>query len=153
MSRKSSLTKKEKLYALAGVALIIIILIILGLVAYNNLFGNNKRSDGRIIMTLDDEKIVSGTTTNLKITIQNTGRELLEGDLLIIADDPNAVNVTHQDPSVLYIKLYPQESITRILTVKGTTNAIRTDYKIFAEIQKNNETISSNDVVLTVTRE
>lgn len=153
MKRKSSLTKKEKLYATAGVALILIIILILGIIAYNNLFGNNKRSEGRIIMTLDDEKIISGTETSLKILIQNTGKELLEGNLSIIADDPSAVNVTHQDTTVLNVKLYPKESVTRILNVKGRTNAIRTDYKIFAELVKNNETISSNDVVLTVTRE
>lgn len=151
MSRKNSLTKKEKLYVLVGIGVILLVLFILGYIAYNNLF--NSKSQGRIEMTLDDSKIISGDETSLKVTVKNTGSALMEGNLSIIPDDFKAVNISHPDLSVLGIKLYPGESVTRLFSVVGTTNAIRTDYKIFARITKGNETVSSNDVVLTVTRE
>ena len=153
MTRKKTLTKKEKLYALIGAGIILLVLTILIITAYNNLFNNTTDRSGRIQMELDDKKIESGEETKLSVTIQNTGTQLMEGELIIKTDDPNAVNVTHQDPSVMNIKLYEGESITRIFNVKGTTNAIRTDYKIIAEIQKNNETLSSNELILTVINE
>ena len=152
MTRKNALTGKEKKYVAIGIGVILIVLFILGLTAYNNLFGSSK-SQGRIEMTLDKEKINTGDETRLRVTVKNTGRELMEGELIIIPDDITAVNISHPDMSVLNVKLYPDESVTRVFNVKGTTNAIRTDYKIFAEIIKGNETISSNDVVLTVTKE
>lgn len=153
MARKNALTKKEKLYILAGVALIIIVLGVLFIVAYTSLFGNAKTSKGTIDMSLSNQKIKTGDNTTLKITIKNTGKIVLEGNLTIIPDDTEAVKITHPDPDVLNIKLYPQESVTRVLTVMGKTKAIRTDYKIFADITYENETISSKEIVLTVTQE
>ncbi len=153
MARKNTLTKKEKLYILAGATLIILILFILGFIAYNNLFGNTTSAKGTIEMELADSKIITEDETTLKITVKNTGKTVMEGKLTVIPDDSQAVNITHPDPLVLNIKLYPQESVTRVLTVIGTTNAIRTDYKIFATITHENETISSNEIVLTVTKE
>jgi uncharacterized membrane protein len=152
MTRKNTLTSKEKKYVAIGMGVILIILFILGFIAYNNLFGSNK-TQGKIEMELEQNSIKTGEETKLKVTVKNTGKDLMEGEIIIIPDDFNAVNVTHPDMSVLNVKLYSDESITRIFTVKGTTNAIRTDYKIFAEIKKGNETTSSNDVVLTVTKE
>lgn len=152
MARKKFLTKKEKLYALSGVVALIIIVLVIGLFVYNNLFGGDKKSEGRIQLKLQEEKIVSGEKTKLTITITNKGKDVLEGDLIVRADDENAVNITHVDPSVLNVKLYEGESITRILNVEGKTSAIRTDYKIIAEILKENKTLTSNELILTVTR-
>jgi uncharacterized membrane protein len=152
MTRKNSLTKKEKLYVLGGLILLLVGLFIIGTIIYNNLRSDNDVR-GRIQMNLKDSRIISGDETSLTVTVTNTGNKLMAGDLLIVADDPTSVNVSHQDPNVLNVKLYPGESVTRIFSIVGTTNAIRTDYKIFAEIRKDNETISSNEVVLTVTRE
>ncbi len=151
-SRNSSLTKKEKLYAGIGLAIILIVIIILGTIAYNNLF-ESRSKDGRIYMELEDRKIESGEETKLKLTVTNTGKDLLEGDILIKADDPQAVNITHPDPNVLNVNLYEGESITRILSVTGKTNAIRTDYKIISELVKENKTITSNELILTVTKD
>lgn len=151
--KKNTLTKKEKLYILSGVALIIIILAILGIIAYNNLFSNNNQAKGTINMNLKDSKITTNDETTLQITVKNTGKTLMEGELEVIPDDMQAVNVTHPDPSVLNINLYPDESITRVLSVRGQTKAIRTDYKIFARITHENETVSSNEIILTVTQE
>jgi uncharacterized membrane protein len=153
MTRKNTLTKKEKLYILSGAVLVIIILGILVIVAYNNLFGNSNTSKGTIEMSLADQNIITNDNTTLKVIIKNTGKTVLEGKLSITPDDTEAVKITHQDLDVLNIKLYPQESVTRILQVTGKTKAIRTDYKIFATITHENETISTNEIVLTVTQE
>lgn len=151
--RKNTLTKKEKKYIALASGIIILALLILVTIAYSNLFGSKTEAKGRIQMVLQDSKIVSGEETRLTVTVKNTGKSLLEGNLVILADDLDAVNVSHEDPSVLNVKLYPEESVTRVLKVVGQTNAIRTDYKITAEIKKDNETVSSNELVLTVTKD
>ena len=153
MARKNSLTKKEKLYALGGLALLLIVIIIIGIIAFNNIFGGDRKAEGRIQMSLEKEKIVSGDETKLTLTVTNRGKDVLEGSIAIKSDDPDAVSITHQDPEVLNVKLYEGESITRILSVEGRTNAIRTDYKIIAEIIKENKTLTSNELILTVTRD
>jgi len=152
MKRKNSTIKKEKKYAITGIIFIILILIIIGFILYKDVFNKSSDSKSKIIMDLDDTKIKSGENTALTITMKNKGDLLLEGNLIIIADDPKAVSISHQDPSVLNIKLYPGESVTRIFNVTGTTTAIRTDHKISAEIKKDNNIISSNDLILTINK-
>ncbi|MFP4567741.1 MAG: hypothetical protein ACLFN8_02235 [Candidatus Woesearchaeota archaeon] len=152
MKKKSELTKKEKSYMLIGAGIILLIITILLVIAYNNLFGTTN-SKGQIDMQLRDAKIKSGDETKLTITIRNTGKDLLEGTINIRADDTHAVNITHPDENVLSLKLYPGEAITRIFTLNGETNAIRTDYKLYAEIIYENKTIATKDLILTVTND
>jgi hypothetical protein len=148
--KKSSLSNKEKLYVLASIIVLLVILLIIGSSLYNKLSTSSK---GKIELNLKDSKIVSGEETRLFVIVKNTGSSLMEGTLFITADDVLAVNVSHEDPSVLNIKLYPGESVTRIFSVSGITNAIRTDYKLLATIKKGNETVSSNELILTVTKD
>lgn len=151
MTRKNTLTRKEKLYVTAGLGLVIIILIILGLIAYNNLF--KKEFDGKIQLKLEDSNLKTGEHTKLIVTVINTGKEVMTGTITVDADDKTAVNITYPQSEILLTYLHPGESITRIFNVTATTNAIRTDFKITGIFRLSDGNITSNEVILTVTRE
>lgn len=147
MVRKNSLTKQEQLYVFGGVILLVIVLFFVGLFLYNKLSFDSK---SKLVLELDAKKLSSGSSTLLFVSVKNTGKSLLEGSLVVGSNDDVSVNISYPDPSLLSVKLYPSESVTRVFNVSSSTSALRTDFKLLGEIVNGNETLASSSIILVV---
>ena len=99
---------------------------------------------------LGSEDITSGSNTTLTVTATNTGEEALNGEIRVVTDGDNKVNVTHPSPDVLTTTLYADESVTRQFTVSGITTTRRTDYELTASYQNTTANHSQASTVLSI---
>lgn len=146
---------KEKYDKYLWVGIIVVAIVVLVLIFYlaNGLVSSSK-AKGRLSVDIQDNSISSNDTTNLLVTARNSGKEPLEGEFKVSADDEDAVKVTYSEQELLKFRLLEDESITRSIEIQGFSKAIRTDYEIDVQIVGDNETVlDSETVLLTVKKE
>ncbi|MFT4311286.1 MAG: hypothetical protein ACMXX7_01520 [Candidatus Woesearchaeota archaeon] len=151
MTKQKHMPKpNKKLILKAAIAIIAIILIIIIITTISkNLTKDNPKAN--LNLNLADSRIQSGEETFLSISIQNTGKVELIGTFNITVDDKQSVNITI-DQDRLNFNLLEGEQIQRRIPISATSKAHRTDYEITVTALTQNQTITTNSIILSVRR-
>lgn len=143
--------KKHKKQYLFGVIILALILILFIVILITSSDSDSVR--GSLELKLEKKSIESGEKTYLLVSAKNTGKERIEAEFEVYADDISSVSISYPAPELLKFSLLPGEGIERRLEVTATSKAVRTDYEITANMLSINNTIlSSKTTVLTVKR-
>lgn len=110
--------------------------------------------DTSVSVDLKDSTIFDGESTQLIISIKNTGEEHFEGMFKITADDPSSIKIEELPADKKKFSLGPEEEVTRLVKITGETKSLRTDYQINVDVQYENGTeVSESSTVLSVRKD
>ncbi len=126
-----------------------LILIIIVFSLFFNLYTSSL--PGNIVLQLEDSRVDSGESTNLRIAVSNMGEEPLVGTLNVSIDHPENINMSIQEDR-LTVNLLPGERVERIASIKAVSKAYRTDYEIKVYLISNNTVVDEESIILSVRR-
>ncbi len=123
------------------------ILVLIGLVFV--LYSYAQPGIGKLELELEDNRISSEESTNMRVKIHNTGDEPFDGYFNLTVDDSESVNITIGDDRK-QVSLRPGERVERITDISAVSKAYRTDYEITGSLVINGSIESSDSTILSV---